>query len=70
MAWNDNSAEKQIVISGITSSQVKITEATPKYEFGKEVIDYNFSFNSENKTVFGGTVAITLSDKPVFVEEK
>ncbi|OWK27294.1 MAG: hypothetical protein US76_00010 [Parcubacteria group bacterium GW2011_GWA2_38_13b] len=70
VAWNDNSAEKQIVISGITSSQVKITEATPKYEFGKEVIDYNFSFNSENKTVFGGTVAITLSDKPVFVEEK
>ncbi|MFZ2970691.1 MAG: hypothetical protein WA063_06080, partial [Minisyncoccia bacterium] len=41
VAWNDNSQEKQITISGISLSQIKITETVPKYETGKEVTDYN-----------------------------
>ena len=68
VAWNDNGAEKQITISGISSSQVKITEAVPKYESGKEVTDYNIAFNTETKTVSAGKITITLKDKPVFVE--
>lgn len=70
VAWNDNSAEKQAIISGITSSQVKITEAVPKYESGKEVTDYNTAFNTETKTVNEGKINITLKDKPIFVEVK
>lgn len=49
---------------------VKITEAIPKYEAGKDVANYNTAFNTETKAVSGGTVTIILSDKAVFVEEK
>lgn len=70
VAWNDNSGEKTITISGISSSSVKITEAVPKYESGKDVADYSTAFNTETKTASGGKITITLGDKPVFVEEK
>ncbi len=70
VAWNDNSAEKQITISGITSNQAKITQAVPKYESGKDVANYIAAFNTETKTVSGGKLTITLFDNPVFVEEK
>ena len=68
VAWNDNSAEKQITISGISSIQVKITEAVPKYDSGKDVTDYLTAFNTETKSVQGGKIIITLKDKPVFAE--
>lgn len=68
-AWNDNSASKQISISGISSGSVKITEAIPKYDSGKNVTDYSTAFNTETKTVSEGKISITLGDKPVFVEE-
>ncbi|MEK7850018.1 MAG: hypothetical protein AAB213_04315 [Candidatus Omnitrophota bacterium] len=70
VAWNDNSAEKTITISGITSNQFKIIEAVPKYESGKDVTDYSVAFNTETKSVSGGKITITLKDKPVFVGEK
>ncbi len=70
VAWNDNSQEKQITISGITSRQVKITTAAPKYESGSGVTDYSVAFNTEIKSVSGGELTITLADKPVFIEEK
>lgn len=70
VAWNDNAGDKDIPISGITSSQVKITEAVPKYESGKEVVNYNTAFNTETKTVEASKITLTLKDKPVFVEEK
>lgn len=68
VAWNDNSQEKQITIFGITSSQVKISEAVPKYESGKEVKDYSTAFETETKTVNKGIVAVTLGEIPVFIE--
>lgn len=70
VAWNDNNAEKQITISGIASAQVRITEAVPKYESGKEVTDYNTAFNAETKSVSGAKITIRLKNAPVFVEEK
>mgnify|MGYP001577512061 CR=1 FL=1 len=70
VAWNDNQEPKQITISGISSSEVKFTEAVPKYESGKEVTDYNTAFNTEIKSVQGGKIIITHKDKPVFAEEK
>ncbi|MEK7482142.1 MAG: hypothetical protein AAB607_02235 [Patescibacteria group bacterium] len=69
-AWNDNSAEKQITIANISSSQIKITEAVPKYESGKDVKDYSTAFNTETKSVNASKITITLKDKPVFVEER
>lgn len=70
VAWNDNNQEKQIMISGISSGSVKITEAVPKYASGKDVTDYNTAFNAETKSVSSGKITITLGDKPVFAEEK
>lgn len=70
VAWSDNEQEEQITISDITSEEVKITEAIPKYESGKEVIDYNTAFNAETKSVTKGKVNFTLIETPVFIEEK
>gem|GEM_PF-1545773 len=70
VAWNDNSQEKQVTISGINSSQVKITEAVPKYETGKEVKDYNTAFNAKTKSVINSKASLTLAESPVFIEEK
>lgn len=68
VVWSDNSWSKQVTISGITSSSVKVTEAIPKYESGKEVTNYSTAFDTETKTVSGGKITITLNDVPVFVE--
>ncbi len=70
VAWNDNSGEKQITISSIGSSHVKITEAVPKYASGKDMADYSTAFATVTKTVNEGKITITLSDTPVFVAEK
>jgi len=70
VAWNDNSAEKQITISGINSAQAKITEAVPKHESGKDTTDHNTAFNVETKIVSNGKITIILSESPIFVEEK
>lgn len=70
VAWNDNSASKIITISGISSTQIKITEAVPKYESGKDVADYNTAFNTETKSVSSEKLTITLKNMPVFIKEK
>ncbi len=69
VVWNDNADEKQITISGISSGLVRVTEAVPKYESGKDITDYNTAFNVETKTVSSGSATITLKDKLIFVQE-
>ena len=68
VAWNDNPVPMDVIISGISSEQVKITEALPKYESGAEVIDYATAFNTKTLLVSNGKVNLTLANKPVFVE--
>lgn len=70
VAWNDNKEQKEITISGITLKQIRITEAVPKYESGKDVTDYNTAFEIETKIAQNNKISITLGDVPVFVEEK
>ena len=70
VAWNDNPQESQITISGVTSGQVKITEAIPQYESGKEVTYYNAAFKTETKDVSGGRISVTLGNIPVFIGEE
>jgi len=69
VAWNDNPDQKQVTISNITSQQIKLTEAVPKYDSGSQVTDYNSAFNAATKTVTGGAVNIAVGISPVFVEE-
>jgi len=70
VGWNDNSASKTVEINTGNVKQVKITEAVPRYETGKDVVDYNKAFNVETKPAQGDKTTITLKDKPVFVEEQ
>ncbi|KKT18517.1 MAG: hypothetical protein UW04_C0065G0006 [Parcubacteria group bacterium GW2011_GWB1_43_8] len=69
VAWNDNDSEKQITISNVNSSSVKITEAVPNYSSGKEVKDYAAGFKTETARVEGGMATIKIKDIPVFVGE-
>ncbi len=69
VAWNDNTSSKQMTISGISSSQLKITEAVPDYASGKEINDYGAAFKTEIKTVQNGELTFALGDTPVFLEE-
>jgi hypothetical protein len=68
VAWNDSNATRTVTISGITSDRVKTTEAVPKYESGKDVIDYTKAFQTDTLVVSNGSVALTLGVRPVFVE--
>lgn len=68
VVWNDNPQEKQATVSGISSIQVKITEAVPKYELGKEITDYSTAFNTESKTVQNQQITLTLNNIPLFIE--
>ena len=68
VAWNDNDSERQIVISGITSDQVKIMESVPSFESGKDVKDYSMAFKVETIDVEGGMATIKIKNIPVFVE--
>jgi hypothetical protein len=60
---------RQVTISGIASSRVKITEAIPKYDSGKNVKDYNSAFVSGSASVAGGQATIALGQSPVYIEE-
>ena len=68
VAWNDSNITRTITISGISSNRVRTTEAVPKYESGKEVGDYTTAFQTDTLVVTNGTVALTLGQRPVFVE--
>jgi hypothetical protein len=70
VAWNDNKDEKQIVISGIKSKGVRIVEAVPKHESGKDIADVEKAFRIKLKTVDKEKVSLTLDQIPVFVEEE
>lgn len=68
VAWNDNSGSKPVMISGVGSKQVKITQAVPRYKSGKEVADYDSAFEIETKPATNGQVTFALGDSPVFME--
>ena len=68
VAWNDNNQTKTVNLDVGSVSSVKITEAVPKYESGKDVTDYNTAFTTESKTVQNRQITLTLNDVPVFVE--
>lgn len=59
---------KSFTLSGLTADKIIVTEAIPKYETGKEVRDYDTSFNKKTIDVKNGKAAITLGQSPVFIE--
>lgn len=69
VAWNDNATLQTIVLDVGNINSVKITEAIPKSESGKDVTAYSTAFNTGTKSVNNNQITLTLSDKPVFIEE-
>jgi hypothetical protein len=68
IAWNDSSVTRTITISGITTNEVKKTEAVPKFELGADVPDYTTAFQTDTLMVTDGATALTLGKRPVFIE--
>lgn len=68
VAWNDNEEGKQITLSGINSSSLKITESVPNYDSGKDIEDYPNAFSTKTEGVENGKVTLKIKDRPVFVE--
>jgi hypothetical protein len=68
VAWNDNNQSKTINLNIGNIKSIKITEAVPKYNSGKEITNFNAAFNTESKTVQNNQITLTLNDVPVFIE--
>jgi hypothetical protein len=68
VAWNDSAQEKQVTISGVPSHNVTITEGIPRFDSGKDVVDYHAAFSKRNIVVKGGEASFVLREKPVYVE--
>ena len=69
VAWNDGDSEKDVVIEGIRSEEVKITESVPDYSSGKDIHDDFGAFSVKIERVGNGKARIKIKDIPVFVEE-
>jgi hypothetical protein len=67
VVWNDGE-EKTITLNIGDITKVKITEAVPKFETGKEVTNYNTAFNTETKNVQDGSINLNLGEVPVYIE--
>ena len=72
VAWNDNREPKsvQLMLDG-TTKNVKITEAVPRYELGKEVKDYNAAFREiryDKIDSYPLQIKFELGESPVYVQ--
>ena len=65
---NDSSITRTVTISGISLDRVKTTEAVPKYESGKDVIDYAKAFQTDTLVVTNGACDAGARATSVFVE--
>ncbi len=74
VAWNDNKESRRIKITlEEDTKDVKITEAVPKYESGKEVKDYSNAFGELKGNILESypmQLDFEIGEKPVFVEEQ
>lgn len=77
VAWYDwfNGAEesKQVTldVSDISTAQVRVTEAVPRFETGQEAdtVPFEEAFVSYATPITAGSIDITLGKRPVFIEE-
>jgi hypothetical protein len=69
IAWNDGLTKQQVSISGISDNLIKVTNTIPKYQSGKDVIDYSSAFEVTTSVVTNNSVSLLLADIPVFIEE-
>ncbi len=69
IVWNDSAQTKNFNISGITSPEVEIIQAIPRYDAGWYVTNYSTAFDIETRTVVNGNITLNLDDEPVYVLE-
>lgn len=56
------------VLSNLTADNIIVTDAIPKYESGKDMINYDLAFNKQTIDVKNGKATIELGKSPVFIE--
>lgn len=66
VAWREDPG--QAIIAGIDSKQVKITEAVPRHQTGKEVSSYSDAFRVRSEMIKDGKLAISLGQTPLYIE--
>lgn len=67
IAWSETG--ERVALDEINSDSVKITEAVPSVEYGEQVTDFESAFVSEIVYLNGGSIAISLDENPIFIEE-
>ena len=68
VVWNDRAGTRNVTISDVSSNKVRVTQAVPPFETGKEVTGYDTAFKPEIKSLPDGKITIGLKETPVFVE--
>jgi hypothetical protein len=70
VAWNDNTQEKQVTISGMKRGSAIITEAVPRHNSGKDVRNVDTAFKIQALATQNEKVSFNLGQIPVFIEEQ
>lgn len=68
IAWNDAAEESSIVISGLKSLHVKVTNAVPIMNSGLDVKDYVTAFKERTVKTEGNNLKLALGYHPVYIE--
>jgi hypothetical protein len=69
VAWNDNPGSQTVMLPVGDIPSAKITEAVPRYESGKDVVDYNTAFHTEKRMVANRQIDIALGEVPLYIEK-
>ncbi len=70
VAWNDDAQEKQVVIRSLQSDRVKITEAVPRYDSGKDIRDVDAAFKVQVLPKQNDKISLNLDRIPLIIEQE
>jgi len=68
IAWNDGDVESGVVVTGLKTPHVKVTNAVPIMNSGMEVVDYVMSFKERIVETEENGVRLMLGFNPVYIE--
>jgi hypothetical protein len=68
IAWDDGDVESGVVVTGLKTPHVKVTNAVPIMNSGMEVVDYVMSFKERIVETEENSVRLMLGLNPVYIE--
>ncbi len=69
VVWSDSASGGQATVSGLGSPRARLTAAVAHFDRGQDVAQFSGAFATQELEAPGGAVQVTLTDRPVFVEE-